>query len=305
MQSNKKNNDNSNFHSYEKINPQPKKSLGQNFLQSQGALNKIIEASNLVENEFVLEIGPGKGSLTEKILAENVNLTGIEKDDELIDFLHDKFSKEISSGNFTLINKDILEFDEKTIPEKYKLIANIPYYITGLIIRKFLSSENQPSQAVLLVQKEVAVRIINKPELIGSDKNPKNKENLLSMSVKIYADPRYVKTVPAGSFVPAPNVDSAIISLENISKDKLESLSKKIGKTLKQTEDLFFYFIHAGFAHKRKTLFKNFKESELMSKNEISNEQILESFSTNKLDPRVRAEDLTLSNWLCLIENLI
>jgi 16S rRNA (adenine1518-N6/adenine1519-N6)-dimethyltransferase len=284
---------------------QPKKSLGQNFLQSQGALNKIIEISNLTKDEVVLEIGPGRGALTEKILAKNVSLIAVEKDNELIELLEDKFSKEINENHFELINKDILEFDEKTLPKKYKLIANIPYYITGLIIRKFLSSENQPKQAVLLVQKEVAMRIINKPELVGSDKNPKNKENLLSMSVKIYAEPRYVKTVPAGSFVPAPNVDSAIISLEKISKDKLQLLSKKIKLTVEQTEEIFFEFIHAGFSHKRKTLFKNFKESDSIKERGISKENILTAFNKNELNPNIRAEDLSLENWLCLIENLI
>jgi 16S rRNA (adenine1518-N6/adenine1519-N6)-dimethyltransferase len=282
-----------------------KKSLGQNFLKSESALIAIVGAANIDQNDTVLEIGPGKGALTEKILASGSKLIAIEKDNDLIDFLTEKFSEEISTGQFELINMDILEFDESKISSKYKLIANIPYYITGLIIRKFLSAKNQPEKAVLLVQKEVAERIVSRPEINGSDKNPKEKENLLSLSVKIYSDPKLIKKVPAGSFVPAPKIDSAIIALENINKNKLLTLSKSKKQPAVEIEDLFFELIHAGFAHKRKTLLKNLKKSDFLKNYNIDFEEIKKTLVELKRDPKVRAEDLTLSNWLCLIEKVL
>ena len=283
----------------------PKKSLGQNFLKSEKALNTIIETSQAKKGDIVLEIGPGQGALTEKILATGANVIGIEKDEDLIAFLNEKFLVEIESGQFTLINKDILEFDEGSLPNKYSLIANIPYYITGQIIRKFLSSNNQPQLAVLLVQKEVAERIISKPEKNGSDKHPKNKENLLSLSVKAYSNPKYVETVLAGSFSPAPKVDSAIILLNNISKKYFVDLTNLVDGKIsnlktKNIEDAFFNILHLGFAHKRKTLLKNLRCSELFKDNDI-NEEILHDFLKEKnLNIKIRAEDLNLENWLCL-----
>jgi 16S rRNA (adenine1518-N6/adenine1519-N6)-dimethyltransferase len=277
-----------------------KKSLGQNFLKSESALKEIIKTAELEPGELVLEIGPGQGALTEKILSKGAKLVAIEKDQELIGFLKDKFSSEISSGLFRLINMDILEFDQSELTEKYKLIANIPYYITGQIIRKFLSREYQPEKAVLLVQKEVAQRIISRPNQNGTDKNPKNKENLLSLSVKIYSEPKFIKTVPSGSFAPAPKVDSAIISLENINKKHLEKISMETKVSVNKVEELFFEIIHVGFAHKRKTLLKNTKSS--LNSEEIS---LIESFlKENNLNPKIRAEDLTLEHWLCLTKKL-
>jgi 16S rRNA (adenine1518-N6/adenine1519-N6)-dimethyltransferase len=267
-----------------------KKSLGQNFLQSQSALNTIVKAGELSDSDLVLEIGPGQGALTEKILQTGAKILAIEKDPDLILVLKEKFASEIQSGQLTLQNMDILEFDESQINEKYKLIANIPYYITGAIIRKFLSCDNQPELCVLLVQKEVARRIISQPELVGTDKNPKNKENLLSLSVKIYGTPHFVKKVPAGSFVPAPKVDSSIIKIDEISKTRLESA--------KIDEKFFFDLLHAAFAHKRKTLIKNLRTntkygSEIM--------QDIENYLKYlNIDSMVRAEDLFLQDWLDL-----
>lgn len=281
-----------------------KKSLGQNFLQSESALKAIIETAELRPDELVLEIGPGKGALTEKILESGTKLLAIEKDTELITLLQKKFAEEICDGQFELINMDILEFDENILRKKsakYKLIANIPYYITGQIIRKFLSAENQPEKSVLLVQKEVAQRIISRPDQNGTDKNPKNKESLLSLSVKAYSEPKYVKTVPAGSFVPAPKVDSAIIALENISKDNFKHISENCEANIEEVEDAFFEFLHAGFAHKRKTLLKNIRSIDK------KNWQLLVSEYLNEknINRRIRAEDLTLEDWLCLTEKIL
>src|SRR6185312_3875994 len=140
--------------------------------------------------DVVLEIGPGRGVLTEKMLAQAKRVIAVEKDDELFVVLQEKFKKEIRNKELELVHADILDY----LPEgNYKLIANIPYNITGAILEKFLSEEHQPSLAVLLVQKEVAQRIVARDD----------KESILSISVKVYGEPKYIDTVKAGSFNPA------------------------------------------------------------------------------------------------------
>ena len=137
-----------------------KKSLGQYFLKSERALSVIIEAGNVNEEDTVIEIGPGTGALTEKLLAASCQVLAIEKDDKLYEFLKTKFEKEIKNGKLRLIHDDILEFDlSKLTASTYKLVANIPYNITGAILKKFLGADYQPETMVLLVQKEVAERI--------------------------------------------------------------------------------------------------------------------------------------------------
>ncbi len=270
-----------------------KKSLGQNFLTSTRAIEKIIEAADLKADDVVLEVGPGKGVLTEKLLEKAGKVIAVEKDDQLIPFLKAKFIHEITSGKFELIHGDILDSTDYQLPTtNYKLVANIPYYITGIFLRKFLSEKNQPSMMVLMLQREVAQRIIARD----------GKESILSISVKAYGTPRYVETVKAGSFVPAPKVDSAIIAIENISKDFFQSIS----------EDNFFEILKAGFGSKRKFLKNNLKAiAEKSGKNltlkhfEGQNVRatksegfgLAEIFAALNLPPKSRAEDLTLENW--------
>lgn len=252
-----------------------KKSLGQNFLKSESALNKITEAGNISSEDFVLEIGPGTGALTEKILATGAQVLVIEKDSDMLPILEEKFSEQIKKGQITIKIGDVLEFDPQTIGRKYKLIANIPYYITGEIIRRFLSettADTQPQQMVLLVQKEVADRIVTRD----------GKESLLSISINVYCQPRYVATVKAGSFVPAPKIDSAIVSFENISKGNFEDA---------EDEEYFFKIVRAGFSHKRKRLISNLKKEGGFKINE-------ENFcATTDLDKNVRAEELGVEDW--------
>jgi 16S rRNA (adenine1518-N6/adenine1519-N6)-dimethyltransferase len=293
-----------------------KKSLGQNFLKSESALNEIISAGKVSESDFVLEIGPGRGALTEKILATGAKVFAIEKDNELIGFLNKKFEAEISSGQLVIKEGDVLDFNENIEVSEvfgdspYKLIANIPYYITGAIIRKFLSSEKQPKLAVLLVQKEVAERIISKPEKNGTDKHPKTKESLLSMSVKAYSEPKYIKTVPAGSFAPAPSVDSAIILLENINKDKFVEASaefsdistKSSNVSPNLSEEKFFELLRAGFSHKRKVLRKNLES--FTKKYSVDKSKITTGLEEINKPETVRAEELQITDWLCLLKKI-
>lgn len=251
--------------------------LGQHFLKDKNSLQKIIDSSNLNKDDTVLEIGPGQGALTEYLLKTGAQVIGIEKDTLLIPYLQQKFSKEILSGQLILIEQDILSFSpEKTgaINKKYKIIANIPYYITGLIIRKFLDGENKPSDMVFLVQKEVAERIIAKDK----------KESLLSISVKIFGNPKIIGIVKAGAFSPPPKVDSAILVIENISNKNLEGGDKKT----------FFEILKAGFSHKRKLLASNLKQ---IWKNPIIN------MTSCGIKENARGEDIKLNDWICLWKN--
>lgn len=248
-----------------------KKSLGQHFLRSTRALDAIIEAGRVEEGDVVLEIGPGEGVLTKRLLAAGASVLAVEKDDGLVQTLREKFGGEIKRGELILEHADILTFNPaKPIAEKYKLIANIPYNITGAILEKFLSASHQPSLCVLLVQDEVAKRIVARG----------GKESILSISVKAYGTPRYVEKVLAGSFVPAPQVNSAIISIEDISKQFFNGFS----------EDFFFLMLKAGFQAKRKRLFSNLA-------NVFGKEKVQKAFDALQLDPNTRAEDVSLAVW--------
>jgi 16S rRNA (adenine1518-N6/adenine1519-N6)-dimethyltransferase len=256
-----------------------KKSLGQNFLKSKAILNEIINAGEISDDDFVVEIGPGKGSLTQKILETGATVLAIEKDSRLIGMLNEKFSNEVSGGKLKIVEADILEFDIDKLPSKYKLIANIPYYITGLIFEKFLSAENQPGTAVFMIQKEVCDRIIARDE----------KESILSISVKAYCEPKYIKKVPAKFFSPAPKVDSAIIKLKNISKNNFN--------TKNVSEEEFFDLVRIGFSHKRKVLISNLK---VWAKNK--NIDLKEKFEKVELDQKIRAEKLSVQDWVNLLK---
>ena len=254
-----------------------KKSLGQNFLQSEEALAKIVEAGEISASDIVFEIGPGTGNLTKHLLQTAGQVIAIEKDEALFTSLLKKFKKEIESGRLVLISGDILEYDENNLPRDYKLVANIPYYITGLIIKKFLSANHQPKLAVLLVQKEVAERIVVKD----------GKESILSLSVKAYATPRMVGIVEAEHFKPVPKVDSAILKLSMVPNSFFKD---------KKDEKLFFEIIHRAFAHKRKILLNNFLPEE--------REKIIEFLKNKKYSGNIRAEKLKLEDWKKVIDLL-
>ena len=258
-----------------------KKSLGQYFLKSERALSVIIEAGNVNEEDTVIEIGPGTGALTEKLLAASCQVLAIEKDDKLYEFLKTKFEKYISLGKLKLIHGDALELNPQSYqlePRSYKLISNIPYNITGAILKKFLETDYQPKRIALLVQKEVAERITGKP--LGGSASKWGKESILSISVKAYGTPRYVETVKAGSFVPMPSVDSAIIAIDNISKKFFTRFSEKE----------FFDVARTGFKSKRKKLSSN-----LSTKS--PEDKVREIFQKLNLDDNLRAEDVGIETW--------
>jgi len=277
-----------------------KKSLGQNFLKSGAALREIVKAGDIKPADTILEIGPGKGALTERLLEQASKVIAVEKDRELISFLEDKFANEIKTGRFVLVCGDILEIEpdqsflnglaepkakENRGPEKnfgpagYKIIANIPYNITGAILKKFLTEEKQPELMVLLVQKEVADRIIARD----------HKESLLSLSVKVYGTPTYIMKVGARYFSPAPKVDSAVIKISSISRDFF--IRNQID------EVKFWELLRAGFAHKRKILSGNLKSWRAT----VDWQKLLADSNVPK---NARAEDLIVDNWISVCKYL-
>ncbi len=255
----------------------PKKSLGQNFLTSIPARIAIAQAGDLSSSDTVLEIGPGKGFLTKGLLESGAKVVALEKDHELIPLLNETFATEITSGQMTLVEGDALEFDPQSYGLQsncYKLVANIPYYITGAILSRYLSGTCQPSTMVVLVQKEVAIRVCAKD----------GKESLLSLSVKCYGQPKLVYKVSRGSFFPIPNVDSAVLKISKISRTNFKH---------QYHEALFFKLIHAGFAHKRKFAISNIKAV-------FSTVDVPSLFEEVGLSEKIRAEDVILDVWLAL-----
>ncbi|MFZ2621210.1 MAG: 16S rRNA (adenine(1518)-N(6)/adenine(1519)-N(6))-dimethyltransferase RsmA [Minisyncoccia bacterium] len=262
-----------------------KKSLGQHFLNSEEIIKDIVSAGKVIPTDTVLEIGPGQGILTKKLLSTGAHVISVEKDDRLIPELQKTFVKEISLKNLDLIHADILDIGLPHITHsQYKVVANIPYYITGQIIRMFLESDKQPTSMTLLIQKEVAERIIAKPAHAGGN----GKESLLSLSVKVFGNPKLVKIVPRNAFTPQPNVDSAVLNIENISKNNFSK-----GTPLRMTEEQFFRLIHAGFSHKRKQLLPNL--SSLYKK-----ENLVKAFDICGINLKARAEDIPLDTWIKL-----
>ncbi|MFA5744955.1 MAG: 16S rRNA (adenine(1518)-N(6)/adenine(1519)-N(6))-dimethyltransferase RsmA [Candidatus Paceibacterota bacterium] len=249
-----------------------KKSLGQNFLMHARIAERIADSANLSPDAVVLEIGPGTGMLTRELLKKVKKVIAVEADYELFEKLQSDFGDEIAKGQLELVHSDIRVFDIASLPSGYTLVANIPYYLTGEIFRLFLESENQPSSITLLVQKEVAERI-------ARDK----KESILSLSVKAYGTPKYEFTVKRGAFKPAPKVDSAVLTIRDISREKFCEGQTFTGAS--EREELFFKLIHAGFAHKRKFVRKNLLEASLPS---------------GDIPEKARAEDLSLTVWLTL-----
>jgi 16S rRNA (adenine1518-N6/adenine1519-N6)-dimethyltransferase len=273
-----------------------KKSMGQNFLKSQEALRTMCEVGEVGNKDIILEIGPGKGALTEKLLEKAKQVIAVEKDRDLIEILKVKFANEIKNEKLILLNEDILQFNQSEVFLKfssgplfnfsYKIIANIPYNITGAIFKKFLSCDNQPERMVVLVQKEVAERIVAR----------NNKESILSLSVKVYGTPKYIMKVHKRFFTPSPKVDSAIIAITNISRNNFKTGME---------EKNFFDVVKAGFAHKRKVLRKNLED---LQYKEVGlpyiKEKIDKIFEKLGINPKSRAEDVEIGIWLEISHNL-
>ena len=242
----------------------------------QKTADRIADAGALSARDTVFEIGPGTGMLTRSLLERAGKVVALEADHELIPVLTEQFAPEIKAKKLKLVEGDIRIFDLGDLPRGYAVVANIPYYVTGEIIRKLLSSKQKPSRVVLLVQKEVAERIVRS-----------KKESLLSLSVKVYGSARYCFTVPRGAFRPAPKVDSAVLSVSDI----------RAPFSTQKAEDAFFAILHAGFGHKRKRLAKNLEAV-------ATKEKISIAFAGLSLSPDSRAEDVPLATWKLLASAL-
>lgn len=259
-----------------------KKSLGQNFLKSEIALRTMCSSGEIKPDDIILEIGPGKGALTDKLLLTAQKVVAIEKDQDLYEFLKEKYRIEIKNKKLILLNEDVLDFKPTKYNLKrnnYKIVANIPYNITGAILKKFLSGETQPEKMVLLVQKEVAERIVARD----------GKESILSLSVQVYGNPKYITKVHKRFFSPSPKVDSAIISIGNISRNNFKT---------KNEEERFFEIIKAGFAHKRKVLCRNLESSQ------VGHGKVKEVFEKLGIDKKSRAENIKIEKWLLISKYL-
>ena len=246
----------------------PSKRLGQNFLIDGNITKKILDVSCLLKNDTILEIGSGTGNLTLELSKRAKQIIAVEKDEKMCIIL-----KDLNLKNVKIINKDILKVDfNKEIPRNYKVIANIPYYLTSRLIRKLLESENKPSNIILMIQKEVAKRICD----------IKEKSNLLSLSVWFYAKPEIQFLVSRNCFYPRPKIDSAIIKITPYKKKHSKEFSEK-----------FFKIIKAGFSHPRKQLINNFSES-LKKEKELIKKWLID----NNISPNQRAEEINLEKWI-------
>ncbi|HXK37795.1 MAG TPA: 16S rRNA (adenine(1518)-N(6)/adenine(1519)-N(6))-dimethyltransferase RsmA [Candidatus Paceibacterota bacterium] len=267
-----------------------KKTLGQHFLRSDKAIREIVEAGHIVPGDVILEIGPGEGVLTEALLSTGAHIIAIEMDQRCIPILHERFKKEEGEGRFQLLEGDVRNpellrvlFGKSHIGNKpYKLIANIPYYITGLLFRMFLETTppvRQPTLMVYLIQKEVA------EQLVGRD----GKYGNLALAAMLYGKPRIVAKVPKGAFLPPPKVDSSIIAIEDISRKNISGFSEKT----------FFMLTHAGLASRRKMLLTN-----LVNVLKVDRTRLQLIFERCGINEKVRAEDLKLADWIMLAREI-
>ncbi len=265
-----------------------KKHLGQHFLTSQKALFDMVDAGDIHADDIVLEIGPGKGVLTERLVALADKVIAIEKDTDFIPLLKEKFAEAIEKERLEILPRDVLTFDPEILRfynKPYKLIANIPYYITGAIIEQFLGASYQPERMVLLVQKEVAERIIARDQLSG---NLGGKQSILSIAVSAHGTPKIVSKVPAGAFFPPPKVDSAIIAIENISREFFKDCDEK----------KFFEVLKFCFGRKRKQLLGSL--TELLENRTLA----ISVLQKSSIKEKSRPETLSKEDWKRLVQNI-
>jgi 16S rRNA (adenine1518-N6/adenine1519-N6)-dimethyltransferase len=252
----------------------PKKSLGQHWLRDRDVLGHIADCAELTADDTVLEIGPGLGTLTSELLRRSKKVVAVEFDEELAKKLPGQFP----GKNLEVIQSDILSFNLETLPENYKVVANVPYYITSKIVQLLMTSKNKPSIAVLLIQKEVAERLAAKP----------GEMSILAVSAQIFAEVSLGDVVPAEFFTPPPKVDSQVVILK----------TREHSQVNPEQEKQFFRVVKAGFSAKRKKLRSSLAGGLGIGKNEV--EQLLQKAN---IRPDARAEDLSIAEWRRLMES--
>ena len=246
----------------------PKKSMGQHWLNDEYSLEAICEAAAVQASDTVLEIGPGLGSLTKILIAKAKHVVAVEFDENLAAAL----PMRIGADNLEVINQDILSFDFSTMPAGYKVIANIPYYLTSNLIRVMSETSNPPQSATILVQKEVAQRVCAKP----------GNMSLLSVTAQYYWQVELAEEVPAELFTPPPKVDSQILAMVLRPEPLLQDIE------ISQ----YFRLIKAGFSQRRKTLLNSLSSGLHLNKSAV--EQACQQVG---IDPGRRAQTLSLDEW--------
>lgn len=257
----------------------PKKGLGQSFLADEAQIKKIIHSAEIGKDDTVLEVGPGPGTITFSLLQQARRVIAVEKDKPLAEFLKTEFSDyknlEVISGDILKINLAKLELT----PRGYKIVANLPFYLTNYFLRRMLEEKIKPSEMTLVIQKEVAERIIAEG----------NKESILSLAIKMYGEAELVDIIPSEAFYPPPEVATAIIKIRIFKKPRLGAGER----------ELFFRLIKIGFSAKRKQLKNNLAGGHGITAKEAEN-----VLSKAKINPRVRAEDLRFDDWVRVMKNI-
>lgn len=246
----------------------PKKMLGQHWLNDQAALEAITEAAVIAPSDTVLEIGPGLGSLTKYLVGQAERVIAVELDPALVE----KLPAKVTAKNLEVIQANILRFNFSDLPAGYKVVANIPYYLTSNLLRVLSESSNPPRLMVLLVQKEVAQRVAAAP----------GQMSLLSVSVQLYYRTELALLVPAKLFTPPPKVDSQVVVLTRHKAPLFEGLDSK----------LFFQVVKAGFSGRRKML-----RSSLSAGLQISKQDADQLLINAGIDGNLRAQNLSLQDW--------
>lgn len=265
----------------------PNDLLGQNFLIDETALEKMVSAAELQAGDEVLEIGSGIGNLTEQLATRAGHILAIEKDERYFPILRERLGGHLqphtktpsSKANVQLVFADALRFNfQEILKPGYKVVANIPYYITGKLIEMLVTAKKRPSKIILLLQKEVAQRIVA----------PKGELSILALSVQLYANPKIIAEVAKESFYPQPKIDSAIIVLDILPEPRL-----------KVDEKDFFSIIKACFAGKRKQIHNTLKNNLKIPPNKL--DKIL---ADSAIDPASRPQQLSLEDWYRLYQKI-
>jgi 16S rRNA (adenine1518-N6/adenine1519-N6)-dimethyltransferase len=244
------------------------KSLGQHWLHDRLVLQHIADCADVQAGDTVLEIGPGLGTLTSELLRRADKVIAVEFDPDLARKLPGQFP----GKNLEVIHQDILSFDLSTLPKGYKVVANVPYYITSKIVQLLMTADNKPAQVALLIQKEVAERLAAKP----------GDMSILAVSAQMFAEVSLGDVVPAELFTPPPKVDSQVVVLSVRAEPLFGDIDEK----------LFFRVVKAGFSAKRKKL-----RSSLSGGLGITKDASVELLQKAGINPDSRAEDLALEDW--------
>lgn len=258
----------------------PRKGLGQNFLTDPVALGRIVAAADLVPDDVVVEVGAGLGTLTRLLAEQAGRVVAVELDDRLLAVLREQVA---DLANVQIVHGDVLKLSDLSLAHlSYKVVGNLPYYITSAVLRRFLEAEPRPRLMVVTVQREVAQRIVARP----------GEMSLLAVSVQFYGHPRVVARIRAGAFFPAPKVDSAVVRID-VGAQPAVALGQGAD------EAVFFRVVRAGFGQKRKTL-----RNSLSAGLALAPDSVAGTLQQVGVDPRRRAETLSLEEWAAVTGGL-